>query len=161
MSKIVPIVPNSKKSLMKFDKHELAMFSEAIKNGMATRKMVEKRLDQQLLNMQVVREENMREGRFSDGDDYEFGERENTSEEIIKIEGECLRRCCIHYDKEFKRYRYEGNEKRCKRMEMACKYLYSLIDFNVNASEPLRRKKPVENQPFPQFSNESDRKASR
>ena len=160
MSKIVPIVPNSKKSLMKFDKqlHELAMFSEAIKNGMATRKMVEKRLDQQLLDMKVVREENLIIAKREQGEDnvYEF-----TSKEIIKIEGECLRRCCVHYDKEFKRYRYEGNEKRCKRMEMACKYLYSLIDFNVNASEPLRRKKPVENQPFPQFSNESDRKASR
>ena len=160
MSKIVPIVPNSKKSLMKFDKqlHELAMFSEAIKNGMATRKMVEKRLDQQLLNMQVVREENLIIAKREQGEDKEY---ELTSKEIIDIESECLKKCCIHYDKEFKRYRYEGNEKRCKRMEMACKYLYSLIDFNVNASEPLRRKKPVENQPFPQFSNESDRKASR
>jgi hypothetical protein len=143
---------------MKFDKHELAMFSEAIKNGMATRKMVEKRLDQQLLNMQVVREENLIIAKREQGEDKEY---ELTSKEIIDIESECLKKCCIHYDKEFKRYRYEGNEKRCKRMEMACKYLYSLIDFNVNASEPLRRKKPVENQPFPQFSNESDRKASR
>ena len=158
MSKIVPIVPNSKKSLMKFDKHELAMFSEAIKNGMATRKMVEKRLDQQLLDMKVVREENLIIAKREQGEDKEY---ELTSKEIIDIESECLKKCCIHYDKEFKRYRYEGNEKRCKRMEMACKYLYSLIDFNVNASEPLRRKKPVENQPFPQFSNESDRKASR
>jgi hypothetical protein len=134
------------------------MFSEAIKNGMATRKMVEKRLDQQLLNMQVVREENLIIAKREQGEDKEY---ELTSKEIIDIESECLKKCCIHYDKEFKRYRYEGNEKRCKRMEMACKYLYSLIDFNVNASEPLRRKKPVENQPFPQFSNESDRKASR
>ena len=88
MSKIVPIVPNSKKSLMKFDKHELAMFSEAIKNGMATRKMVEKRLDQQLLNMQVVREENLIIAKREQGEDKEY---ELTSKEIIDIESECLK----------------------------------------------------------------------
>lgn len=122
-----------------------------------THEMVLERLDKQLLRMQIEEEERLIISKRESGEEDEY---KLTRDEIMELEGECLRKCCVNYNAERLRYQFAGNEKRRKRMEMACAYLYSLVDFTVNANQPLKRKKRVQIDPFPQFDDEHKRKTS-
>lgn len=118
MSKIVAIVPNSKKSPVSADK-------EAIKKGIATRKMVKDRLDRQLERMQIENGERLIIAKRESGEENEC---ELTPKEIWFIDLRCIRECYSHYNSERIRYQLERNEKKQKRMEMAKNYLQELID---------------------------------
>ncbi len=118
-----------------------------ISEAMNSRKNILRKLDQQIKRMQREREERMIIARREDGEENEYN---LTRKEEKNIYSQILRECFSHYEKERRRYWFKENEKREKKMVIACDYIFCLIEEYVTGVTP-KCCQEYETMPFPQF----------